>query len=110
MWVRLCRCRDAAGLVDLVDIVTGCAGTSRTRSGCSKPPSATAAAGPDRIITSFFGRIAMRTEWLAAVGDRMPGTPDKSRSPACWGGACDDDVRADEASLSVISYGSRTPR
>jgi len=30
--------------------------------------------GPDRIITSFFGRIAMRTEWLAAVGDRMPGT------------------------------------
>ncbi len=30
--------------------------------------------GPDRIITPFFGRIAMRTEWLAAVGDRMPGT------------------------------------
>ena len=30
--------------------------------------------GPDRIITTFFGRIAMRTEWLAAVGDRMPGT------------------------------------
>jgi pyruvate,water dikinase len=30
--------------------------------------------GPDRIITAFFGRIAMRTEWLAAVGDRMPGT------------------------------------
>src|ERR1700677_3820443 len=28
----------------------------------------------DRIITTFFGRIAMRTEWLAAVGDRMPGT------------------------------------
>jgi rifampicin phosphotransferase len=32
------------------------------------------APGPDRIITTFFGRIAMRTEWLAAVGDRMPGT------------------------------------
>jgi phosphohistidine swiveling domain-containing protein len=30
--------------------------------------------GPDRIITSFFGRIAMRSEWLATVGDRMPGT------------------------------------
>jgi phosphohistidine swiveling domain-containing protein len=30
--------------------------------------------GPDRIITTFFGRIAMRSEWLAAVGDRMPGT------------------------------------
>ncbi|BDE15774.1 MULTISPECIES: PEP-utilizing enzyme [Mycobacterium] len=30
--------------------------------------------GPDRIITTFYGRIAMRTEWLAAVGDRMPGT------------------------------------
>jgi pyruvate,water dikinase len=30
--------------------------------------------GPDRIITSFFGRIAMRSEWLASVGDRMPGT------------------------------------
>jgi phosphohistidine swiveling domain-containing protein len=29
--------------------------------------------GPDRIITSFFGRIAMQSEWLAAVGDRMPG-------------------------------------
>ena len=28
----------------------------------------------DRIITTFFGRIAMRTEWLASVGDRMPGT------------------------------------
>ncbi|WP_323055569.1 PEP-utilizing enzyme [Mycobacterium pinniadriaticum] len=33
--------------------------------------------GPDRIITVFFGRIAMRTEWLAAVGDRMPGTTGK---------------------------------
>ncbi|TAM65688.1 PEP-utilizing enzyme [Mycobacterium sp.] len=32
------------------------------------------AAGPDRIITTFFGRIAMRSEWLATVGDRMPGT------------------------------------
>jgi phosphohistidine swiveling domain-containing protein len=32
------------------------------------------AAAADRIITQFFGRIAMRTEWLAAVGDRMPGT------------------------------------
>ena len=30
--------------------------------------------GPDRIITSFFGRIAMQSEWLATVGDRMPGT------------------------------------
>ncbi|CDO90331.1 hypothetical protein AWC29_26190 [Mycobacterium triplex] len=30
--------------------------------------------GPDRIITTFFGRIAMRSEWLAVVGDRMPGT------------------------------------
>lgn len=30
--------------------------------------------GPDRIITTFFGRIAMRSEWLADVGDRMPGT------------------------------------
>lgn len=33
--------------------------------------------GPDRIVTVFFGRIAMRTEWLAAVGDRMPGTTGK---------------------------------
>jgi pyruvate,water dikinase len=30
--------------------------------------------GPDRIITSFYGRIAMRMEWLAQVGDRVPGT------------------------------------
>jgi pyruvate,water dikinase len=30
--------------------------------------------GPDRIITSFHGRIAMQAEWLALVGDRMPGT------------------------------------
>jgi phosphohistidine swiveling domain-containing protein len=30
--------------------------------------------GADRIIAPFFGRIAMRTEWLATVGDRMPGT------------------------------------
>jgi pyruvate,water dikinase len=30
--------------------------------------------GPDRIITSFYGRIAMQAEWLALVGDRMPGT------------------------------------
>lgn len=30
--------------------------------------------GGNRIISIFFGRIVMRTEWLAAVGDRMPGT------------------------------------
>jgi pyruvate,water dikinase len=30
--------------------------------------------GPDRIITSFHGRVAMQAEWLALVGDRMPGT------------------------------------
>jgi pyruvate,water dikinase len=30
--------------------------------------------GPDRIITAFYGRIAMRMEWMALVGDRMPGT------------------------------------
>jgi pyruvate,water dikinase len=29
--------------------------------------------GPDRIITPFFGRIAMRIEWMAEIGDRMPG-------------------------------------
>src|SRR5690349_12077540 len=29
--------------------------------------------GADRIITPFFGRIAMRVEWMAEVGDRMPG-------------------------------------
>lgn len=28
----------------------------------------------DRIIRPFYGRIAMRMEWLASVGDRMPGT------------------------------------
>jgi pyruvate,water dikinase len=28
----------------------------------------------DRIIRPFHGRIAMRMEWLASVGDRMPGT------------------------------------
>jgi pyruvate,water dikinase len=31
-------------------------------------------AGPDRIITAFYGRIAMRMEWMAQVGDRVPGT------------------------------------
>jgi pyruvate,water dikinase len=30
--------------------------------------------GPDRIITPFYGRVTMRMEWLAVVGDRVPGT------------------------------------
>jgi phosphohistidine swiveling domain-containing protein len=28
----------------------------------------------DRIIQPFHGRVAIRIEWLASVGDRMPGT------------------------------------
>lgn len=28
----------------------------------------------DRIVSVFFGRIALRLEWLGTIGDRMPGT------------------------------------
>lgn len=28
----------------------------------------------DRILRPFFGRIALNMEWLATIGDRMPGT------------------------------------
>jgi rifampicin phosphotransferase len=30
--------------------------------------------GADRIVSVFFGRIALRLEWLGTIGDRMPGT------------------------------------
>jgi phosphohistidine swiveling domain-containing protein len=30
--------------------------------------------GRDRLVTVFFGRMAMEMEYLATVGDRMPGT------------------------------------
>jgi phosphohistidine swiveling domain-containing protein len=35
---------------------------------------ASPAVDEDRIISVFYGRIALRLEWLGAIGDRMPGT------------------------------------
>lgn len=35
---------------------------------------APAATARDRVATVFFGRFAMRVEYMATVGDRMPGT------------------------------------
>jgi phosphohistidine swiveling domain-containing protein len=30
--------------------------------------------GPDWMFTMFYGRLTMRMEWLATIGNRMPGT------------------------------------
>jgi pyruvate,water dikinase len=43
--------------------------------------------GPDRIISPFFGRIAMRIEWMAEIGDRMPGITGQDAIAALLGEA-----------------------
>ncbi len=45
--------------------------------------------GPDRIITAFFGRIAMRTEWLVVTVVSSSGVMRHVRECVCRGGRGD---------------------